>query len=155
MSSPTLSTELTSVPERHPFRLEHCEHSPRFYVGDLYVQRSDVQLHHPAPHYAPALLLLIESIVFRLAVALTGTAKSAKSRRAWCSAGRSLGIGDRGDIGTTMKWSRIIEREMRSAGVGRPEEIVKHYYMSFLRIDHAFKRWFKRLRIIMSYDRRG
>lgn len=38
-----------------------------------------------------------------------------------------------------MKWSRIIEREMRLAGVGRPEEIVKDYYM-FLRIDHAFKR---------------
>lgn len=96
VSSPTLSTlnsppgfgqpaiELTSLPERHPFRLSNVRTLSTIRVDDLYVQRgrrtASCIARHPAPHYAP--LLLIESIVFRLAVALTGTAKSAKSRGA-------------------------------------------------------------------------
>lgn len=75
-------------------------------------QRSDsCIIRHPARHYN-ALLLLIESIVSRLAVALTVTAKSAKSRRAtWCSKARDSSLGmvslDRG----TARVNRLIERE--------------------------------------------
>lgn len=110
VSSPTLSTrstrptstELTSAPERHPFRSAalECGHSVddssrrSLYVVVYAAQRSDsCIIRHPARHYN-ALLLLIESIVSRLAVGLTGTAKSAKSRRAtWCNSARDSSLG--------------------------------------------------------------